>query len=140
MTTFYLRKSELIEAAKSKPQGYLDDVYKFAERQNEEIIWLKHENYQKLISKYGASSKTVSVSGQVGTELRKIISWLPVKKNCSRCRNLERKFNAWGVDKCEQNINRIVAHLKIAAKRRSIPTTNSLLTIVVKRAIRNARR
>lgn len=76
-----------------------------------------------------------------GTELKKIISFFPVpkKSGCSRCRSLETKMNKWGPSKCTKKMDYIVKKLMIAAKRRNIPTNERLVSILVKRAIKQSR-
>lgn len=83
---------------------------------------------------------TVPPSG-VGTELKKLISWFPVpgKSKCRSCKNLELKMNRWGPVTCELKIAYIVKKLQIAAKRRSIPFSDSLAKTLIRRAIRNAK-
>lgn len=83
---------------------------------------------------------TVPPSG-VGTELKKLISWFPVpgKSKCRSCKNLELKMNCWGPVTCELKIAYIVKKLQIAAKRRSIPFSDSLAKTLIRRAIRNAK-
>lgn len=83
---------------------------------------------------------TVPPSG-VGTELKKLISWFPVpgKAKCRSCKNLELKMNLWGPATCESKIAYIVKKLQIAAKRRSIPFSDSLAKTLIWRAIRNAK-
>ncbi len=76
-----------------------------------------------------------------GTELKKLISWFPVpgKSKCRSCKNLELKMNRWGPATCESKIAYIVKKLQIAAKRRSIPFSESLAKTLIRRAIRNAK-
>lgn len=76
-----------------------------------------------------------------GTELKKLISWFPIpgKSKCRTCKNLELKMNLWGPDKCELKTGYIVKKLKISAKRKGVPYTESLLNVLVTKAIRNAR-
>ncbi len=83
---------------------------------------------------------TVEPSGP-GTELRKLISWFPIpnKNGCRTCRNLELKMNRWGSETCEAKISYILRKLRIAAARRSIPFSESLTKVLVRKAIRNAR-
>jgi hypothetical protein len=78
----------------------------------------------------------------VGTELKKLISWFPVsnKENCSRCRHLEARMNRWGADICEEKKDFIVKKLGIAAKRRGLPFSPSLVGLLVDKAIRNSRK
>jgi hypothetical protein len=77
-----------------------------------------------------------------GSELKKLISWLPVpgKKNCANCTRLVIRMNGWGPDKCEQKRPYILTKLKIAATRRKIPFSEALVSRLVTQAINNARK
>lgn len=85
--------------------------------------------------------KKVYLTEGPGRELRKLIEWFPLrKKKCRSCKGLEVKMNQWGPDKCEEKKDYIVKKLLIAAARRKIPTNERLVTIVVSKAIRQARK
>lgn len=77
----------------------------------------------------------------VGTELKKLISWFPIPKakECKACHDLERKMNRWGRAKCIEKKNYIIKKLKIAARRRNLPFSEHLVTILIDKAIRNSR-
>lgn len=81
-----------------------------------------------------------------GTELKKIIEWFPIpkavkKKNCGRCKSLERRMNKWGSDVCDTTKRPfIIAKLMISAKRAGIPTTEFAVGLLLDRAIHNARK
>lgn len=77
-----------------------------------------------------------------GTELKNLISWFPIPKKtkCKSCRSLELKMNNWGPEKCQQKLPYILKKLRIAAMRRKIPFSESLASILVEKAIRNARK
>jgi hypothetical protein len=49
-------------------------------------------------------------------------------------------MDAWGSDECERRIDEIVGWLREEAARRRIPFVNALGRLLVKRAIRAARR
>lgn len=73
----------------------------------------------------------------VGTRLKNLISWFPVPKKtgCGSCNRLERKMNAWGPEKCLEKMPYILAKLRIAAKRRGLPFSERLVSILVSKAI-----
>lgn len=77
------------------------------------------------------------VNSGPGTELRKLIAWLPVPKKagCRTCKSLELRMNLWGPELCEQKLEYIVGKLRIAAKRRSIPFIESGVRQMVRIAI-----
>lgn len=76
-----------------------------------------------------------------GTELKKLISWFPLPntKGCKSCRALEGKMNSWGVEICEKKKPYIIKKLQIAAKRRNIPFSQKLVTVLIDKAIRNCK-
>jgi hypothetical protein len=82
-----------------------------------------------------------SVKYSTGTELKKLISWFPLinKEDCASCKSLEDKMNAWGPDVCEEKKEYILKKLWAAAKRRNLPFSKRLVTILVDQAIRNSR-
>ena len=81
----------------------------------------------------------VSLSGP-GTELQKIISWLPVprKKGCANCIRMVARMNRWGPDGCKKKMDYILKKLEIAAKRRGLPFSKSLTEKLVMKAIKKA--
>jgi hypothetical protein len=127
----WIKKQALLEVSKSRPEGYLEDLYQFVVSETQTHIEISDADYLKLVDKYSPK--------KVGTEIAKMLSWFPVSK-CGRCAKLEARFNRWGPDRCEKNIDRIVKYLRISARRKKIPTTDTLLKILVRKAIRNARR
>lgn len=134
-----IRKSLLVEAAKNRPEGYLEDVYSFVESEDVEFVYISNDNYMLLKNKY-------TVECGPGTELKKIIEWFPVlqavtKSNCASCKNLERRMNKWGCHVCETSKRSfIIAKLMISAKRAGVPTTEFAVGLLLDRAIHNARR
>jgi len=95
---------------------------------------------KELMTRLTHATKPIAKLG-VGTELKKLISWFPIPKqgNCRSCRSLEVKMNRWGPEACEAKISYILRKLRIAAARRSIPFSESLTKVLVRKAIRNAR-
>jgi hypothetical protein len=76
-----------------------------------------------------------------GTELKKLISWFysPDKKKC-KCASRIAKMNAWGPDKCEENIDTILRWLKHSATINSVIYVESAVRLLVQLAIRRARK
>lgn len=101
----------------------------------------------QIMKDYGyLLTKVVIENRGPGTELKKIIEWFPLpqaakKKNCARCKSLERRMNKWGCDVCNTTKRPfIIAKLMIAAKRAGIPTTEFAVGLLLDRAIHNARK
>lgn len=49
-------------------------------------------------------------------------------------------MDAWGPDECERRLDEIVAHLRTQAAARGLPFLDVAGRLLVRRAIRNARR
>jgi hypothetical protein len=132
-----IRKSLLVEAAKNRPEGYLEDVYSFVESEDVEFVYISNDNYMLLKNKYTVEH------GLPGTELKKLISWFPIpaaRKKCGRCKSLELKMNKWGCETCEtEKRDYIIRKLMISAKRNGVPTSEFLVGALLKKAIRNAK-
>jgi hypothetical protein len=129
-----INKKLLIEAAKYRPKEYLEDVYSYVDAEDTEYVYISSHNYYLLRDKY--------TSVKPGTELKKLISWFPllINKECKHCKSLEIKMNQWGIERCIEKKKYIITKLMINAKRNKIPTTEFILSTLLNRAIRNAKR
>ncbi len=82
---------------------------------------------------------------QVGTgiELKRILKWVIIftKKDCN-CEQHVFVMNSEGPDWCEKNIKTIVGWMKEEAQKRKLKLlfNEKLATLLVKKAIRNARK
>lgn len=78
-----------------------------------------------------------------GTELKKILAGWPFRivatPNCS-CNAKARTMDAKGIEWCEQNLDTIVGWLREEAAKRKLPFVDMAGRLLVKRAIRNARK
>lgn len=79
-------------------------------------------------------------AGGPGTELERLISWFKKKNGKCGCGNRIKKMNMWGPDKCEENMEIILGWLEGSAKTNKIPFSKTLAKVLVKKAIRNARK
>lgn len=134
--THWISRTQLQQASNTKPAGYFAEVMECRVSETETHIAIKDEDYQRLRLKYSGTK------GLVGTELKKLISWFPVpgKNGCRKCQSLERRMNNWGPDTCETKMDFILKKLSVAAARRKIPFSKMLVKILVRKAIRSARR
>ena len=82
-------------------------------------------------------------AGGPGTELKKLLAAWPfrivAKPNCS-CNAKARAMDARGCDWCEANLDGIVAWLREEATKRRLFFVDVAGRLLVRRAIRNARR
>ena len=76
-----------------------------------------------------------------GTELKKLLKKIGITAtpNCS-CNARARKMDEMGCDWCEANIEEIVGWLREEATKRGLPFLDMAGRVLVKRAIKNARR
>jgi hypothetical protein len=76
-----------------------------------------------------------------GTELKKLLKKVGItaSPNCS-CNARARTMDQWGCDKCEERIDEIVGWLREEATKRRLPFVDMAGRMLVKRAIKNARK
>lgn len=77
-----------------------------------------------------------------GTALSKLLARFGINadgQGC-KCKSRAAKMDAMGCDWCEANIDQIVGWLREEAQRRGLPFVDAAGRVLVRRAIRNARR
>jgi hypothetical protein len=131
--------ADLKEAAKTKPEGYLDDVLSYVVRRTESHVVLEDADYYMLRDKY--SGDVDPVHRGPGTELHNLLAKFGVHMapGCS-CRARMAQMNKWGIEGCEQNVEAIVEWMKEEAAKRKLPYLETVGRMLVRRAIANARR
>lgn len=109
-------------------------------------MWTIDENHRSYPRhQKGAKTQPVAASEPEkpgpGTELKKLLSKIGItaKPGCS-CNRRAKAMNENGVEWCEKNIPTIVAWLREEATRRKLPFIDAAGTLLVKRAIANAKR
>jgi guanylate kinase len=117
----------------SKPQQENKVVYGIAYYHAEE------KDKQKILDLLVPGTKT-KLDGP-GTELKKLISWFysPIKKKC-KCKTRIQKMNQWGPDECEKRIETITRWLKHSARINKTIYNETIVKILIRKAIRNARK
>jgi len=85
--------------------------------------------------------KISNAAGGAGAELKKLLASIGIvaKPNCS-CNARARVMDRQGCDWCEQHLDTIVGWLREEATKRGLPFIDAAGRLLVKRAIRNARR
>ena len=129
----------LNEAAKSKPEGYLDDVLSYVAERNDTHVMFEDADYYALRDKYSGDVDPI-VRG-VGTELHKLLArfGFHMKKGCG-CKARMVQMNKWGCGGCEENMETILEWLKEEAAKRRVPFVKPFGRLLVTRAIANARK
>lgn len=95
----------------------------------------------QLLSKHGDFLKQANQMKGPGTELQKLISWfyVPDDSKC-KCNDRIAKMNKWGPDGCEERMDTIVRWLKHSAATHNVPFQETVVRMLIKRAISNARK
>ena len=129
----------LHEAAKSKPEGYLEDVLSYVVERKDTHVLFETDDYYMLRDKY--SGDVDPVHRGVGTELHKLLGkfGIGMQKGCG-CKGRMTQMNKWGCGGCEANIETILEWLKEEAAKRRLPFARPLARLLVKRAIANAKK
>jgi hypothetical protein len=89
----------------------------------------------------GHRSSALLRLGGPGTELKRLLAKVGIKatENCP-CNSRAAIMDAEGCDWCEANIDTIVGWLRQEASNRGLPFLDAAGRLLVKRAIRNARK
>lgn len=127
--------------AKNRPSEYLEDVMSKVLEQDETYIYISRQEYDYLKAKYSDNSKVSNLDAGVGTELKKLLSKIGIKAtpNCS-CNKRAELMDTHGIEWCENNIDTIVGWLREEATKRQLPFVDVAGKLLVKRAIRNAKK
>lgn len=88
-----------------------------------------------------AATKYMPVQHGVGSELRSMLAKFGIVSAAGcPCNEMAAQMDAWGPDGCEQRLDEIVAHLRTQAADRGLPFLDAAGRLLVRRAIKNARR
>jgi hypothetical protein len=95
-----------------------------------------------LVARYRARKAPVTPPPcRPGTALKAVLSWLriDVGQGCA-CRDRAAQMDRWGCDESERRIEQIVGWLREEAGKRKLPFLDAAGRMLVRRAIRNARK
>ena len=128
----------LHEAAKSKPEGYLDDVLSYVSERRDGFVLFQNDDYYMLRDKYTGDVDPM-VRGP-GTELHRLLGRFGIymKRGCA-CKARMVQMNKWGVEGCRDNVETILEWLKEEAAARGLPFFSPAARLLVTRAIHNAK-
>jgi hypothetical protein len=145
-----LSLSSLTNTAKSRPAGYLDDVLSRAQVDGDTVI-LSPESYRLLVKKYRNPKaakprppKIAEVGHGPGTELKALLKRVGIvaSPGCS-CNTRAKLMDANELKEpgwCENNLETICDWLQEEATKRKLPFLRMAGKILVRKAIRNARK
>jgi len=144
-----LSLSSLQNTAKSRPPGYLEDVLSRAQVDGDKVT-LSHHDYLALIRKYRPREqrprppKTEEIGHGPGTELKALLKRVGIvaSPGCS-CNTRAKLMDANELKEpgwCEKNLETICDWLQEEATKRKLPFLRMAGKILVRKAIRNARK
>jgi hypothetical protein len=129
--------------AANRPDGYVEDLLSRGKMRDDRLIEFTQEAFDALVAKYspGTASNTTAEPRGPGTELKKLLATVGITAtpNCS-CNARAAEMDARGCDWCEANLDTIVGWLREEATKRGLPFLDAAGRLLVRRAIRNARR
>jgi hypothetical protein len=129
--------------AANRPDGYVEDVLSHGKVRENGLVEFTQEKFDALVAKYspGTIRNTTTEPRGPGTELKKLLAAVGITAtpNCS-CNARAREMDRQGCDWCEANLDTIVGWLREEATKRGLPFLDAAGRLLVKRAIRNARR
>lgn len=101
-------------------------------------IWTVDEHHPSYPSKPKSLAQSI---GGPGTELKALLKLVGITSspNC-KCNAHARQMDAWGPDRCEQEMPTILGWLEEQAKARKLPFVRFAAEQTVKMAIRRARK
>jgi hypothetical protein len=138
-------------AARTRPPGYEEELLsrgQVVRGDDGQPVYVVFTDaiFDDLVAKYAtADAKQALAAPQLGpgTELKKILAGWPFRivatPNCS-CNARAAEMDSRGCDWCEANIDTIVGWLRKEATKRGLPFLDAAGRLLVKRAIRNARK
>lgn len=135
----HVSKRSVRDAAAHRLPGYEAAVLEAAARQDDTHVWLDDADFARIRQQY-AVPPAVPVSGP-GTELKALLSRVGITAtpNCT-CNAKARQMDEHGAAWCEEHIEEIVGWLREEAAKRRLPFLDAAGRMLVRRAIRNARR
>lgn len=157
MTNFVTHKNNLI--SRCIQRGYsLEEVMPCVVQQGEDNIWtidvdhpaypdknkenFEHPSHRIMRDiKEGKIKNDIEIGEGVGTELKKLLSWMNIKPkaNCS-CNKKARLMNDNGIQWCKENQDTICKWLQDEATKRKLPFFKYGAMKIIKMAISRAER
>ncbi len=132
--------------SRCRERGYtIDEVMPCVVAQDGDqwTIDVEHPAYPRHPKPGFATPLTTVPSSGPGTELSKLLKRFGIEPTptCD-CRAKAAEMDAWGPDECSkpERIEEVVAVMREEAKARGLPFLDALGRLLVRRAIRNARR
>lgn len=132
-----------------RPPGYVEDVIRSGTvvkgDAGADYVVLSPSAYASLSEKYGTAQSAAQspVGSGPGTELSKLLKRFGIEPTPTcQCRAKAAEMDAWGPDECSkpERIEEVVAVMREEAAARGLPFLDAVGRLLVRRAIKNARR
>lgn len=144
----FLSLASIHQQATIRPAGYVEDVIRSGtvvkDDGGADYVVLSSSAYNALAQKYGTAQHAQSAVGSgPGTELSRLLKRFGIEPTPTcQCRAKAAEMDAWGPDECSkpERIEEVVAVMREEAKARGLPFLDAAGRMLVRRAIRNARR
>lgn len=109
-------------------------------RQDDRRVWVD-EKAQPFTKVFGRFNKSVRTHQGAGTELKKLLARFGIvaSPGCS-CNAMAARMDALGPDGSQAIIPEVLAVMRREAERRGLPFIEAAALLLVKKAIRNARK
>jgi hypothetical protein len=122
-------------AIPQRKPGYKEAVLAVAKRASQTHLSVSDEDYVRLNAKYNPRP-----SSGPGTELKKLLKMIGITAtpNC-QCNQRAKVMDERGCDWCEENIETICEWLREESNKRGMLFVKSVVKLLVRRAISNAR-
>jgi hypothetical protein len=128
--------SSLERVAAQRKAGYVDAVLAAADRRSERFVYLGEEAFARLRAEYALPA----IPGP-GAELKTLLRRLGIvaKAGCA-CNQRAKIMDEQGCDWCEENIDTISGWLAEESKKRKLPYMHAAGKLLIRLAIRRARK
>jgi hypothetical protein len=136
-------------AAQDRPPGYEDTLLARGQVVHDEggqplYVAFRDDVFRELVEQYSSQDAGPPPPNHgPGTELKKLLAGWPFRivatPNCS-CNARAAELDRHGIEWCEANLDTIVGWLREEATKRGLPFVDMAGRLLVKRAIRNARK
>lgn len=121
----------LHRVAKSRPEGYVDDVLSHATVNGQSVV-MEDADYDRLVDKYRSMGP--------GAQLKTLLARFGIHADPTcQCNQMAKQMDLWGPEECLRHVEEIVDVMESTAKKRRLPFLRTAGRILVRRAISKSR-
>ena len=134
MSAVRISLKSLRAAAARRPDGYVEEVLAKAHEVTDTHAVLSRSDYAAFVDQYQTGP---------GSELSKLLKRFGIEPTPTcKCRAKARQMDAWGPDECSkpERIEEVLSVMRTEAKARGLPFIDAAGRMLLRLAIRNARK